>query len=67
MRILLNNNPEIIEQDSMTVAELLNYKKFTFKMLIIKINDELVRKSDYDHKLIHEGDDVMVLHLISGG
>ena len=67
MKIILNNNPEEVKPEKLTVAELLILKNFTFKMLIIKINGKLIRKSDYDTACISEGDDVNVLHLISGG
>ena len=67
MRIILNNNPETIEKENCTVDELLKYKNFTFKMLIVKINGNLVRKEDYETTRISDGDDVNVLHLISGG
>ena len=67
MKIQLNNNPENIDGDSITVDELLRVKNFTFKMLIIKINGTLVQKGTYDTTVIHDGDDVSVLHLISGG
>ncbi len=67
MKIILNNNPENIEEISLTVDQLLKLKNFTFKMLIIKINGTLIRKEQYETTGIHEGDDVNVLHLISGG
>ena len=67
MDIILNNNKEQFEGERMTVRELLAVKKFTFKMLVVKINDKLVPKDDYDHAVIVDGDRVMVLHLISGG
>jgi len=67
MNIRLNNNDEEISAGTLTVNELLKYKNFTFKMLVIKINGILVKKTDYDTALIREGDDVHVLHLISGG
>jgi thiamine biosynthesis protein ThiS len=67
MRILLNNNKEEFPGDQMTVNELLLRKNFTFKMLVIKINGVLVKKTEYESALIHDGDDVHVLHLISGG
>jgi sulfur carrier protein len=67
MKIILNNNPESIDSDGCTVNELLRIKNFTFKMLIIKINGKLVKKSDYDSVMVSDGDDVNVLHLISGG
>lgn len=67
MNITLNNNKEVIDKDTLTVSELLQIKKFTFKLLIIKINGQVVKQQDYPTAQIREGDDVMVLHLISGG
>ncbi len=67
MNIILNNNHETFDVGQLTVAELLQLKKFTFKMLIIKINGTVVKHEDYASAIITEGDDVMVLHLISGG
>ena len=67
MKITLNNNSESFESDRLTVNELLRAKNFTLKMLIIKINGKLVKKEDYDSAIISEGDDVSVIHLISGG
>lgn len=67
MKIILNNRQEEFDKDSMTIRELLDEKNFTFKMLVIKINNKLVRKDNYDTALVSDGDDVTVLHLISGG
>lgn len=67
MNITLNNNPEHLESDSITVSGLLKVKNFTFKMLIVKVNGALIRKTDYETATIADGDDVNVLHLISGG
>jgi sulfur carrier protein len=67
MKIILNNNIDTLNIDSCTVNDLLRIKNFTFKMLIIKINGRLVKKEEYDTALISEGDNVNVLHLISGG
>jgi sulfur carrier protein len=67
MKITLNNNPETVKVEKCTVDDLLKFKNFTFKMLIVKINGKLVKKEDYGTAIINEGDDVNVLHLISGG
>ncbi len=67
MEIILNNREESIEKDSLTVRDLLNYKNFTFKMLVIKINGTLIKKDQYETANINQGDNVMVLHLVSGG
>jgi len=69
MNIVLNHSPESIETDrqSITVTELLKFKNFTFRMLVIKINDIVVKKDDYLTATIKDGDNVQVIHLISGG
>ena len=67
MKVLLNNREEEIDRGEISVSELLALKNFTFKLLIVKINGQLVRRDEYDRTIIHAGDDVMVLHLISGG
>jgi sulfur carrier protein len=67
MDIVLNHNKEHIETNRMTVSELLSHKNFTFKMLIVRINNRLIAKEEYGVAEIRDGDEVMVLHLISGG
>lgn len=67
MKILLNNRNEIIDREQVTVNELLDIKHFTWKLLVIKVNGILVQRQDYDSKIITEGDDVSVFHLVTGG
>jgi sulfur carrier protein len=67
MEIILNNTKEIIQEQNITVADLIRIKNFTFKLLVTRVNGRLVKKEERDKVYIHEGDDVMVLHLISGG
>jgi len=67
MKIILNNTEQIIDQDNLSVNELLQLRIFTFKMIVVKINGVLIRKPDYESTLIHEGDQVTMLHLVSGG
>lgn len=67
MEIILNNNKENIPDGDITVADLIKFKNFTFRLLVTKVNGRLVKKDERDQVYIKEGDDVMVLHLISGG
>lgn len=67
MKILLNNRRETIETDNITVSELLKIKNFTWKMLVIKINGKVIKRHEYDQLRINDGDDVAVIHLITGG
>ena len=67
MEIILNNNKEILSEENITVADLIRIKNFTFRLLVTRVNGKLVKKDERDQVIIREGDDVMVLHLISGG
>jgi len=49
------------------VRDALTLMNYTFKMLVIKLNGELVKKEDYDSTPIPENADLKVIHLISGG
>ena len=67
MKILLNNRKEEFSHKTISVSEMLSLKKFSFKMRIIKINGVLISKEKYDSTIIHDGDDVQMLYLMSGG
>jgi len=40
---------------------------YSFRMLVIKVNDKVVKKEDWDSFQVPPGADVKVIHLISGG
>lgn len=67
MEIVLNNRKETIEGGPMTVNELIKAKNFTFKMLVTKVNGQLVRVEERDNVMVNHGDKIEILHLISGG
>lgn len=67
MRILLNNREEFFDGEAVSVSRMIELKKFTFRMRIIKINGILVPKDKYETTIIREGDNVQMLYLMSGG
>ncbi|MDQ1296614.1 MAG: sulfur carrier protein [Bacteroidota bacterium] len=67
MKILLNNREETFDRETLTVREMLELKKYSFRMRIIKINGVLISGEDYDSVIIHDGDVVHMLYLMSGG
>ncbi|MGC9373671.1 MAG: sulfur carrier protein ThiS [Bacteroidales bacterium] len=67
MKITLNNTEETFDKNKFTINELLELKNFSYKLLIVKVNGKLVRKEAYDTTIVKDGDDVMVLHLVTGG
>lgn len=69
MEIKLNHKKEKIntEKSSITIEELLSIKNFTFELLVVKINGELIKKEQYSNATISEGDNVQVIHVFGGG
>jgi len=51
----------------MTVTEMLDIKRFSYKMRIVRINGKLIKRDDYDKAVIRNGDDVQMWYLMSGG
>jgi sulfur carrier protein len=67
MKILLNGREEEFGKETISVSEMLILKKFSFRMRIIKINEVLIAKDQYESTIISDGDIVQMLYLMSGG
>jgi sulfur carrier protein len=67
MKITLNSEPLSIDGESITVEELLELKRYTFRMRTVKINGRLIGRDNYEREWIHDGDTVQVIYLMSGG
>jgi len=67
MKITLNNRPEQFNAVRLTISEILSLKNFTFKMLVVKVNGVLIKKPEYTLAEVIDGDNVQILHMISGG
>jgi len=61
------NNRVVDWEANMTVEMLLKQMNYTYKLIIVKVNDELVKREDYAIKVIPQNADVKVIHLIAGG
>ncbi|HAQ62593.1 TPA: thiamine biosynthesis protein ThiS [Candidatus Delongbacteria bacterium] len=61
-------NGNIIEwTEGMTVRDVLNVMKYTFKLLIVDVNGEHVKRDQYDTYKVPKNSEVNVIHLMSGG
>ena len=67
MEITLNNEPMTMDGDSITVEKLLEIKKYTFKLRIVKVNGRIIDRDSYGEEMIRDGDTVQVIYLMSGG
>ena len=61
------NGKETEWHEGMTVADLLKAKKYSFPLIIITINGNIVPKAKYPDTKIPDGAEVKANHLISGG
>lgn len=67
MKIVLNNRAEIIEGDVFSISQIMVIKSFKFRMLVVRLNDRLIKKEEYETTLVKDGDDLKIIHLVSGG
>ena len=67
MEITLNNEPMTIECYTITVEKILELKKYSFRLRIVKINGRIIDRDSYAREIIHDGDTVQVIYLMSGG
>lgn len=61
------NGHELAWEEGMTVKRLLETMNYTFPMIIVKVNGELVEKEDWASYTVPRGAKVQALHQIAGG
>ena len=67
MKITLNNRPENFDTDSLSISKIMEIKSFHFKMIVVRLNDTLIKREQYETTHVKEGDDLKIIHLVSGG
>lgn len=66
MSIIVNGRKtDWIEHE--TVKQLLKRIKYTFPLVVVKINDNLILRSNYEKTIIPDKSKIDVIHMISGG
>jgi thiamine biosynthesis protein ThiS len=66
MGIKVNTKP-VEWVDGETVTQLLKRMNYTFPLVVVKLNNLVIAKSDFTTTLIPDNSVVEVIHLISGG
>ena len=67
MTITLNAERETFPETGLTVSQILERKRWTFPLLIVKVNGQLVAREQYRQRSVSDGDEVEAYHLVSGG
>ena len=50
-----------------TVKQLLRRMKYTFPLVVVKINDKVIPRNDFSEIIIPDNSKISVIHMISGG
>lgn len=61
------NTQTVPWEENMTIDRILQVMRYSFRMLVVKVDGRLVKKNDYASTVVPEGAVVEVIHLISGG
>jgi len=65
--IRVNNQYDLEWCPGMTVQDVLDALKFTFRMIAVKVNGQPVLRRDFASAEVPDGAEVLALHMISGG
>jgi thiamine biosynthesis protein ThiS len=58
-------NVEWVENES--VKDLLKRMKYTFPLVVVKINNKLIPRTDFSDIIVPDNSKIAVIHMISGG
>lgn len=65
--MMLNDRPYDNWQEGVTILGVMEYMKFTWPKLVVKVNGQLVWPEDYNNVILQENDDLKIHHLLGGG
>ncbi|MDR3353749.1 MAG: sulfur carrier protein ThiS [Synergistaceae bacterium] len=66
--MIMVNGDEFEWREGLTVQDILDEKKYTFRLISVWINGEVVKKrGDYASTPVPDGGEVEILHMMSGG
>jgi thiamine biosynthesis protein ThiS len=65
--IRVNNQYDVPWHPGMTVQDVLDALKFSFRMIVVKVNGKVVLRQDFATTEVPDGAEMQAIHLISGG
>lgn len=67
MKLIINGVAEELQPSEPTVAGLLAAKRWSFPLIVVKVNGKPVQRNAWTTTAVSEGDVVEAVHLMSGG
>jgi sulfur carrier protein len=65
--IRVNDKWELAWRQAMTVQDVLQARDFTHHHIVVSVNNVLVPPAEYSTRMVTDGDQVRVVHVIGGG
>jgi sulfur carrier protein len=65
--IRVNAQYDVAWRPGLTVQDVLDALKFSFRMIVVKINGQVVLRRDFATTQVPDGAEVQAVHMISGG
>jgi thiamine biosynthesis protein ThiS len=65
--IRVNNQYDVEWHPGLTVQDVLDALKFSFRMIVVKVNGKVVLRQDLATTEVPDGAEMQAIHLISGG
>ena len=64
---MIVNGKEVEFKENESVSELLKRMHYTFPLIVVKINGNLIKKIEYSTSIVPNDSKIQVVHMISGG
>ncbi len=65
--IRVNNQYDVPWRPGLTVQDVLDALKFSFRMIVVKLDGQVVLRRNFATTLVPDGTEMQAIHLISGG
>jgi sulfur carrier protein len=65
--IRVNNQYEVEWHPGLTVQDVLDALKFSFRMIVVKVNGQVVLRKEFATTEVPDGAEMQAIHMISGG
>ncbi|MEI6874454.1 MAG: MoaD/ThiS family protein [Spirochaetota bacterium] len=67
MKLIVNFEGETHEESALSLRGLIVKKRWSFPLIIARVNGILIERADYETTMLGDGDEVELYHLVSGG
>jgi len=67
MKIIVNKTRHEFKEEKLSITKILEKLNYTFPIIVVKHNDIVVQRPDFDSYFVTDGDDITIMHIFAGG